>query len=192
MIGANEGEVLSTADALWPLALLYLVSCGASASGSLRCCATRASARAKEEEDDRDLVALEGHEGSAPGEQDWLVVAFFLLVASYLGGWRLETGAARSPSAWRSASAARRAPRRCRGGSRAPTPRCRSKGPATKKAWRRVAARGPGGMRRVRRVVSDQLKLVSSSFSKNRRTEPAGRGATSRRRSMSDSRSRPR
>ena len=30
-----------------------------------------------------------------PGEQDWLVVAFFLLVASYLGGLiSLETGAA--------------------------------------------------------------------------------------------------
>ena len=35
MIGANEGEVLSTADALWPLALLYLVSCGALGVGSL-------------------------------------------------------------------------------------------------------------------------------------------------------------
>ena len=96
MIGANEGEVLSTADALWPLALLYLVSCGALGVGSLALLRHESKrAPAKEEEDDRDLVALEGHEGSKPGEQDWLVVAFFLLVASYLGGLiSLETGAA--------------------------------------------------------------------------------------------------
>ena len=84
MIGANEGEVLSTADALWPLALLYLVSCGALGVGSLALLRHESKrAPAKEEEDDRDLVALEGHGGSVPGEQDWLVVAFFLLVASY-------------------------------------------------------------------------------------------------------------
>ena len=96
MIGPNEGEVLSTADALWPLALLYLVSCGALGVGSLALLRHESKrAPAKEEEDDRDLVALEGHEGSLPGEQDWLVVAFFLLVASYLGGLiSLETGAA--------------------------------------------------------------------------------------------------
>ena len=82
--------------ALWPLALLYLVSCGALGVGSLALLRHESKrAPAKEEEDDRDLVALEGHAGSLPGEQDWLVVAFFLLVASYLGGLiSLETGAA--------------------------------------------------------------------------------------------------
>ena len=104
MIGANEGEVLSTADALWPLALLYLVSCGALGVGSLALLRHESKrAPAKEEEDDRDLVALEGHEGSLPGEQDWLVVAFFLLVASYLGGLiSLETGAAAALRSWSS------------------------------------------------------------------------------------------
>ena len=144
MIGANEGEVLSTADALWPLALLYLVSCGALGVGSLALLRHESKrAPAKEAEDDRDLVALEGHEGSVPGEQDWLVVAFFLLVASYLGGLiSLETGAAAALTlAWRSASAARGlrdAPAASKGADAAlPVPR-----PGDEAAWPPPAAGG--------------------------------------------------
>ena len=158
MIGANEGEVLSTADALWPLALLYLVSCGALGVGSLallRHESKRAPAK-EEEEDDRDLVALEGHEGSLPGEQDWLVVAFFLLVASYLGGLiSLETGAAAALTFGLAfglgrAQGLRDAAAASKGADAAlPVPKARRRA-----AWRRVARARPGGMRRVRSASS--------------------------------------
>ena len=156
MIGANEGEVLSTADALWPLALLYLVSCGALGVGSLALLRHESKrAPAKDEEDDRDLVALEGHEGSTPGEQDWLVVAFFLLVASYLGGLiSLETGAAAALTFGLAfglgrAQGLRDAAAASKGADAAlPVPKAR------RRAWRRVARARPGGMRRVRSASS--------------------------------------
>ena len=156
MIGPNEGEVLSTADALWPLALLYLVSCGALGVGSLALLRHESKrAPAKEEEDDRDLVALEGHEGSLPGEQDWLVVAFFLLVASYLGGLiSLETGAAAALTFGLAfglgrAQGLRDAAAASKGADAAlPVPKAR------RRVWRRVARARPGGMRRVRSASS--------------------------------------
>ena len=134
-------------------------------------------APAKEEEDDRDLVALEGHGGSLPGEQDWPVVASSSLVvvprrADQLGNRRrrradlgLAFGLGRA-----------QAPRRRRGleGRRRPLPVPKARRRA---AWRRVAARGPGACR-VRRVVAD-ANLASSS------AQPASRysrSALSRRR----------
>ena len=153
MIGPNEGEVLSTADALWPLALLYLVSCGALGVGSLALLRHESKrAPAKEEEDDRDLVALEGHEGSTPGEQDWLVVAFFLLVASYLGGLiSLETGAAAALTFGLAFGLGR-----AQGLRDAAAAAAGAKGPATSLAPRRPrAARGHAP--RAERVVADQL-----------------------------------
>ena len=154
MIGANEGEVLSTADALWPLALLYLVSCGALGVGSLALL-RHESKRAPAKEEDEDLVALEGHSGSVPGEQDWLVVAFFLLVASYLGGLiSLETGAAAALTFGLAfglgrAQGLRDAAAASKGADAAlPVPKAR------RRAWRRVARARPGGMRRVRSASS--------------------------------------
>ena len=155
MIGANEGEVLSTAEALWPLALLYLVSCGALGVGSLALL-RHESKRAPAKEEDEDLVALEGHSGSVPGEQDWLVVAFFLLVASYLGGLiSLETGAAAALTFGLAfglgrAQGLRDAAAASKGADAAlPVPKARRRA-----AWRRVARARPGGMRRVRSASS--------------------------------------
>ena len=150
MIGANEGEVLSTADALWPLALLYLVSCGALGVGSLALLRHESKrAPAKEAEDDRDLVALEGHGGSVPGEQDWLVVAFFLLVASYLRGLiSLETGAAAALTFGLAFGLGRAQGLRDAAAAALPVPKAR------RRAWRRVARARPGGMRRVRSASS--------------------------------------
>ena len=157
MIGPNEGEVLSTADALWPLALLYLVSCGALGVGSLALLRHESKrAPAKEAEDDRDLVELEGHAGSLPGEQDWLVVAFFLLVASYLGGLiSLETGGAAALTFGLAfglgrAQGLRDAAAASKGADAAlPVPKARRRA-----AWRRGARARPGGMRRVRSASS--------------------------------------
>ena len=79
MIGANEGEVLSTADALWPLALLYLVSCGALGVGSLallRHESKRAPAKDEEEEGHDEPVLLAGHGARMPLERDEVLIFF--------------------------------------------------------------------------------------------------------------------
>ena len=105
---------------------------------------------------DEDLVALEGHHGSEPGEQDWLVVAFFLLVASYLGGLiSLETGAAAALTFGLAfglgrAQGLRDAAAASKGADAAlPVPKARRRA-----AWRRGARARPGGMRRVRSASS--------------------------------------